>query len=213
MPTFHVYILQHTLGGWSVFVHPGPALPRQKVRKFTESDVAVIREITLSLLRPRKVGFKRFLGHGCGKICRKCAAWAEALVLSGCPWIAVIHDLDEYNETELRTRLEQSLKTVKVRTSVVLIPKKEIEAWLLFDDQAIASAFNERATPRLPGNPESLSDPKKFLEKLVWKTYKKYYVNTIHNAMIARAIRPPKLRNCVSFTPHPGFVSKIQGEL
>lgn len=178
-----------------------------------ESDVAVIREITLSLLRPRKIGFKRRVGHGSGKICRKCAAWAEGLVRSGCPWIAVIHDLDEYDEEELRSRLEQSLKTVKTRTSVVLIPKKEIEAWLLFDDQAIAWAFNEQAIPRLPGNPESLSDPKKFLAQLVWKNYKKHYVNTIHNAMIAHAIRPFKLRGCMSFKPHPSFVSKVQDEL
>ena len=41
--------------------------------------------------------------------------------------------------------------------------KREIEAWLLYDGWAIAAAFRENQRPKLPGNPENISDPKKYL--------------------------------------------------
>ena len=53
-----------------------------------DSDVAVIREITLALLKPHRVGFKRFVGNGCGKLRRKCEAWARNLVQQGCSSIS-----------------------------------------------------------------------------------------------------------------------------
>jgi hypothetical protein len=49
-----------------------------------DSDVAVLRELTLSLLKPSRIGFKHFVGHGCGKLRRKCRAWACNLVRQGC---------------------------------------------------------------------------------------------------------------------------------
>lgn len=175
-----------------------------------DSDVAVVRELTLLLLRPRRIGFKHFTGNGCGKLRRKCRAWTENLVRRGCPWIAVVHDLDVNNERELREELSRAVAAIRVKASVVLIPKREIEAWLLYDAAAIAAAFNERRRPRLPGNPESLPDPKRFLEQLVWKHYGKYYLNTIHNELIAKRIDVSQLRRSGSFTPHPPFVNQVR---
>jgi hypothetical protein len=134
-----------------------------------DSDVAVLSAITLTLLRPYSIGFRKFVGDGCGKLRRKCGAWARILVRQGCPWIAVVHDLDTGNERQLRDQLTASIAPARARVSVVLIPKREIEAWLLYDASAIASAFRERLLPPLPGNPESLQDPKKYLGDLIKK--------------------------------------------
>ncbi len=175
-----------------------------------ESDVAVLREITLSLLRPEKVGFKHFVGRGSGKIRRKCRVWADVLLRSGCKWIAVVHDLDEYDERGLRAQLAKSLKGIKAWAMVILIPKKEIETWLLYDSEAIASTFDLRIRPKLPPNPESLSDPKKYLRDLVWQNYRRDYINTLHNAAIAKGVRPARLASCGSFQPHPVFVSSVR---
>jgi hypothetical protein len=60
-----------------------------------DSDVAVMREVTLTLLKPRVIGFRQFVGDGCGKLRRKCGAWAEILARQGCSWLVVVHDLDE----------------------------------------------------------------------------------------------------------------------
>lgn len=175
-----------------------------------DSDVAVLRELTLTLLKPHKLGFKRFVGDGCGKLRRKCGAWARILVEQGCPFIVLVHDLDLYDEKQLRTMLEGMLSQVGAKAKVVLIPKREIEAWLLYDGQAIAHVFNSPEAPQLPGNPESVSDPKRFLRDLVWKKYRKNYLNTVHNGPIARHIQIARLQQSLSFSPHLTFTQKVR---
>jgi len=176
-----------------------------------DSDVAVLRELTLKLLRPKNVGFKRFVGDGCGKLRRKCAAWARILVQQGCPCVVLVHDLDVYNEKELRATLEEAIHTAYAKAKVVLIPKREIEAWLLYDGLAIARAFKSAEPPHLPGDPESIADPKKHLRDLIWKKYRKEYLNTVHNAPIARHINIGLLRKSASFSPHLAFTQKVRG--
>jgi Domain of unknown function (DUF4276) len=178
-----------------------------------DSDVAVIREITLSLLRPHRFRFKQFVGHGCGKLRRKCAAWARNLVLQGCSWIVVVHDLDVHDENELRNTLTLAVALSGAKETIVLIPKHEIEAWLLYDGRAIAAAFGQSQTPKLPGDPEALSDPKRYLGDLVWRKYRKDYLNTIHNARIAKLLDIRKLKRSASFAPHPEFTAAVKKAL
>jgi hypothetical protein len=175
-----------------------------------DSDVAVIRAVTLSLLRPHAIGFKKFVGNGCGKVRRKCGAWARNLVEQGCSWIVAVHDLDVHDEVTLRAELSEAIATAAAKVSVVLIPKRQIEAWLLYDGTAIAAAFNESRRPPLPGNPESLLDPKKHLRDLVWRRYRKDYLNTVHNAVIAKHIDVSLLRPSSSFAPHVIFTRTVR---
>ena len=172
-----------------------------------DSDVVVIKALTLALIKPKKIGFKRFIGHGCGKLRRKCRAWADNLVRQGCNWVIVAHDLDKFNEAKLRAELNASVAEAGAQATVVLIPRREIEAWLLYDAEAIAQAFNERKRPRLPHDPELLPDPKDYLGKLVSKEYDKEYLNTEHNELIARYVNISRLRRSRSFAPHPRFVA------
>jgi hypothetical protein len=178
-----------------------------------DSDVAVMRELTLAILKPHRIGFKRFVGNGCGKLRRKCGAWAVNLAKQGCPWVAVVHDLDNHAEGELRRELTEAINPARLQASVVLLPKREIESWLLYDAAAIADAFNARKLPRLPGNPESLNDPKRFLGDLVWKQYRKDYLNTVHNELIAHRIDISTLGRSLSFFAYPGFVNAIKRKL
>jgi len=178
-----------------------------------DSDVAVLREITLKLLRPHNIGFSKFVGDGCGKLRRKCGAWARNLVRQGCPWIVVVHDLDMFNERALREQLTAAVSACGARGTVVLIPKRELEAWLLYDARAIATAFHEPQSPKIPGNPESLLDPKKHLRDLVWRKYQKHYVNTIHNAAIARHLNTPLLQRSASFAPHLAFTGRLRTQI
>ncbi len=177
-----------------------------------DSDVAVIREFTLALIRPRKLGFKRFVGDGCGKLRRKCRAWAENLVQQGCLWITIVHDLDVNDERTLRTELECAVAHCG-RTSIVLIPKREIETWLLYDPGAIATAFRQRLHVKVPGNPESLPDPKRYLGDLIWRKYRKEYLNTIHNPLIAKHVDLSLLSASRSFRPHIGFARSVRTTL
>jgi hypothetical protein len=175
-----------------------------------DSDVAVVRQMTLKLLKPHKIGFKRFVGNGCGKLRRKCGAWARYLVQQGCPCLIVVHDLDTCDEAELRPKLMAAICPSGAEVSVVLIPKREIEAWLLYDGAALASAFNESKAPPLPADPEKLTDPKTYLRELVWKKYRKRYLHTLHNEKIAEHIQISLLKPSASFAPHFVFAAKVQ---
>lgn len=178
-----------------------------------DSDVAVIAQLTLALIEPRPMGFKKFVGDGCGKLRRKCGAWASNLVKRGCSWIIVVHDLDRFEEGELRKSLAEAVAPAGAKAYIILIPKHEIEAWLLYDPKAIAEAFNEREEATLPGDPETLVDPKRFLADLIWKQYRKRYMNTLHNAQIAKHIRVGLLSGSSSFAPHVLFMGEMKGKL
>ena len=166
--------------------------------------------MTLKLLKPHKVGFKRFVGNGCGKLRRKCGAWARNLVQQGCSYLILVHDLDTCDEAELRTKLTAAIGPAGAKVSVVLIPKREIEAWLLYDAAALASAFNESKAPPLPADPEKLADPKSHLRELVWKKYRKRYLHTLHNEKIAEHIQMSLLRPSTSFAPQFIFAGKVK---
>jgi hypothetical protein len=178
-----------------------------------DSDVVVIRELTLSLIKPKKIGFKRRVGHGCGKLRRKCRVWADNLVREGCKWIIVAHDLDDYDEAKLHKELSNAIADARAQATVILIPRREIETWLLYDAEAIAKAFNERKKPKLPHNPELLPDPKDYLGKLISKEYDKEYLNTKHNELIANQVNVARLKKSQSFAAHPRFVANIFGQL
>jgi len=170
------------------------------------SDVAVIRHVTAKVVPGKSFSTKHFVGNGCGKLRRKCGAWAHDLCRRGCTHIVVVHDLDTANLHELRGLLEQAVANVRADSTIVLIPVREIEAWLLTDARAIKAVFNLRKEPKLPGNPESLQDPKSALEELVWRTSAKRYVNSIHNPLLAAAAKLQSLEKCRSFAPYPKFL-------
>jgi len=172
------------------------------------SDVAVMRKLTAKVLPESAFSIKHFVGNGCGKLRRKCAAWADALRRRGCSHIVVVHDLDEADETELRLLLERAISSVRVQGSIIVIPVREIEAWLLSDSRAIQRVFNMQREPRVPRNPESVRDPKATLERLVWTAGKKRYVNSIHNERIAGEARLQSLHQCRSFRPYPDFLRR-----
>lgn len=175
-----------------------------------DSDVAVIVELTFRLVKRRNIGTSRFVGHGCGKLRRKCGAWAANLVQRGCHAIIAVHDLDDYDEQSLRNELTKAVRAAKPKLDVVLIPKRELEAWLLYDANAIALVFRNSRRPNLPGDPESVGDPKRFLRELVRRTYRREYLNTVHNAEIAKHIELTKLKKSHSFLPHITFSEKLR---
>ena len=178
-----------------------------------DSDVAVVASFTRRLLRPHPIGFKSFVGNGCGKLRRKCTAWSLNLVQQGCPGIVVVHDLDANDEVRLRDQLTESVLPARPALFVVLIPRREIEAWLLYDSAAIARAFREHVHLPLPGNPEALADPKRHLRDLIRVRYRKTYLHTIHNPAIANHVNIALLRRARSFLPHFRFIADFRTRL
>jgi hypothetical protein len=170
------------------------------------NDVDVLYEFTCKLVGERRFSFKHFVGHGCGKLRRKCSAWAENLLQRGCTEIVVVHDLDENDEGALRKELTRAIENTGCKAYVILIPTHELEAWLLVDAIAIQKVFAMAKLPRLPPRPETVPHPKEKLRDIVWQASRKRYVNTIHNRKIAAASRIAMLSACASFSPYPKFI-------
>ncbi len=175
------------------------------------SDVDVLYELSCKLMPENSFAFKKFVGQGCGKLRKKCTAWAQNLMSRGCSHLVVLHDLDENDEDELRKELSDRVSNVGFSGYVVLIPVREIEAWLLVDATALRTVFRLQRTPTVPRRPETVSRPKEKLRDIVWGAGKKRYVNTIHNRKIAAQLRICRLRKLRSFRPYPRFLDEHMG--
>lgn len=173
------------------------------------SDVEVIRVLIHKIVPTRKFGIKSFVGEGHGRIRGKCFQWAGVLKSRGCSTLILVHDLDEADLAELRRQLDQALRQCAIAKRVVVVPIREIEAWLLSDAAAIQRAMHlETPVPSL-ATPEDVLDPKKKLGEIVRirSGRTRIYLNTVHNAKIAAEVDLANLRRCSSFVPLETFVT------
>ena len=154
------------------------------------SDVEVLK-ILVRQLAGRRLTTSHFVGKGCGPLTRKTPGWCRAFEKKGCSAIALVHDLDNEDPEILRRTLETAISGARARDRAVIIPTRELEAWLLADTSAITRALGLTKSPRVIHHPESLLAPKERLSALVRACSKdrgKRYVNTVHNKVIAEAI-------------------------
>lgn len=171
------------------------------------NDVEVLAEITRKLIPENSFSIAKFVGHGCGKLRKKCGPWARNLASRGCDLLVVLHDLDRAVESQLRSGLEGAVVDSTFKGKLILIPIEELEAWLLADAAALKATFTMSKQPNTPANPELIQSPKEFLRDLVWKSSKKRYVNTVHNRKIAKNLNLDALKNCKTYAAYPKFLS------
>jgi hypothetical protein len=155
-----------------------------------DSDVECAKVLVRKIAENVRIGIKRFVGKGCGKIKRKCNAWAVQLKNRGCSALILIHDLDKSNLDELERIIRISISPCPIKKYIICIPIQELEAWLLSDPNAITRGLRLRKVPRLPGKPEKIDSPKQYLGNIIYKTSggEKVYLNTKHNEMIANEL-------------------------
>ncbi|MFA5041745.1 MAG: DUF4276 family protein, partial [Bdellovibrionales bacterium] len=108
--------------------------------------------------------------------------------------------------------LEEILDNVIIKTRAVVIPVEEIEAWLLSDPSALKKAMRLTKLPKKIHNPETITSPKEYLQKLVRSHSKnkiRVYVNTSDNSQIAKATNINQIQNCCpSFEKFRVFVTE-----
>jgi hypothetical protein len=171
------------------------------------SDVDVFTEIAGKIAK-RDFLVKKFVGKGCGKLKKECKSWAKNLKEQHCTLLVLIHDLDKNEAPYLQKQLMQALSPAPIKDNLIVIPVREIEAWLLSDEDAIRSAMNLRIKVPHIANPESLDNPKEHLGRLVEQKSegRKHYLNTVHNKKIASLLRIENIRRCKSFLPLEQFL-------
>jgi hypothetical protein len=172
-----------------------------------QSDLDCAKILIQKIAGP--VSIKHFLGRGCGKIKRKCNAWAGQLKIRGCAFLIVIHDLDSRRKTELEKEILTALSPSPIAKNLICIPTQELEAWLLSDSNALKKALNLKVLPKNISNPERINSPKETLERIIDSASKgeKYYINTTHNQLISQHISIKAIDSkCPSFRPLHAFV-------
>jgi hypothetical protein len=116
------------------------------------SDVKVIVELIRKIC-PKNYGISQFVGEGCGRIVGKCRAWSEQLKERGCKYLLIIHDSDRKDVKCLEKMLTDGLNASPIDNYVIVIPVREIEAWLLSDENAITTAMHLRKKTEESGQP------------------------------------------------------------
>jgi len=176
-----------------------------------DSDFDSARRLIRRISSNDRIGFHKFIGKGCGKIKRKCHAWATELKRKGCVTLVLIHDSDSNNLIALRQKLQDALAPSPIKKHLICIPVQEFEAWLLSDPEAIRKGLNLRKKPVVKGPPELINSPKEHLALLIHRASdgEKIYLNTEHNVKIAEELSIDKARQlCPSFLPFYDFIQE-----
>lgn len=175
-----------------------------------ESDVDVIK-VFIEKIAGLDFYVERFLGRGCGRIKNKCRIWTQNLKEKGCSVVILVHDLDDNDHDHLQNDIYIRLSPILVKDYFICIPIREIEAWLLADEQAIRRAFHLTGELKRISNPESVVRPKEKLRDLInmKSEGKTVYVNTVHNKKIAKEIDLINLRRCSSFFSFENFIKSL----
>jgi hypothetical protein len=173
-----------------------------------ESDVRTL-DVLIGKIAARPYLIKSFKGDGCGKIVGKCHAWSQNLHEQGCRYLLIVHDLDRARKNELFVRMRDALGASPIKTFALIIPVREIEAWLLADHAAIKKAMKIKGSLSSIANPEAIQNPKEFLGRLIYtkSNHSRRYVNAIDNVKIAAECVPNNLLRCSSFLDLHEFVA------
>ena len=177
-----------------------------------ESDVEVVAVLARKIART-PFTLRAAIGKGCGRLQKKALDWARQLHRQECSRLMLVCDLDENVLADLSARLHQALEGCPIARQVVVIPVREIEAWLLADHDAVSEAFKLRQRVKHQSNTEAIRDPKGRLGDLIAQRSNRrvQYVSTVHNRLIAQHARVERLRRCESFKGFEAFVREHLG--
>lgn len=174
-----------------------------------KSDLEVLDEIFQKYMKYSEYKLKKFIGYGCGKIESKCDSWVQDLIGQGCNYIIVVRDLDDENELELNQRLTKKIDSKASEPWVLVVPVREMEAWLLTGATVLKNVFKLSKIPKIHSNPETYPDPKKVIADIVRKyriNKNVSYSNATHNPLIAQKLSLAQIRKCKSYKVLDKFI-------
>lgn len=175
-----------------------------------KSDADTIKVLIKRLANNERMTIKTKGYSGCGEMLRKGARDLKLFESLGCTHFVVSYDADNHDPQARKDEVIQKVvKPSGINNHVcVVIPVQELEAWLLADIEA-ASAIFKGWQPKPVKNPELISEPKEYLEKLSRQSNKKpRYVHAIHNEKMAWKVDLDKVQQkCKSFHPLMAMVA------
>jgi hypothetical protein len=152
-----------------------------------DSDVQTLKVLVKRLARNESLRVKTKGYGGCGEMLRKGARQLQLFKSLSVKRFVVCYDADGPDpEPKRQLVLEKIVKPSGLNTGwCVVVPVQELEAWILADIECAVNVFPSWE-PSPIGNPEKITEPKEFVEKLSRDSKKRpRYSHAIHNEKMA----------------------------
>jgi hypothetical protein len=180
-----------------------------------ESDAemlsVIIRRIAKENVSIDAVGF-----GGGGDLLKHGAKRLKLMHRNGRRRFVICHDADEldcaarYAEIEAKIVKESGVNA----TICVLIPREEIESWILADLAAVSNVLKSFRPQNVFAQPEHIQKPKERLEKLCRVATTPRYTHAVHNPKVAKFLNREMVeRKCPSFLPLRMVVEKNESSV
>ncbi len=141
---------------------------------------------------------------------RKGASQLRLFQNLGCTRFIVCHDADGPDPIPNRERVKNRIINPSGirRDYCIVIPVQELEAWILADIECATNIFSSWM-PAAIRNPEAISRPKEYLEKLSRTCRQRpRYIHAVHNEQMAKHLDLKKVsRKCPAFRDLEEFVA------
>lgn len=178
-----------------------------------DSDADFLR-CMIRRLAGRPVPVKKHAFHGGAKLLKDGAQKLRLMHSLGASRFVICHDADG---VDVETRRVEVIEKVRSKVSFngtfcILIPKQELEAWILADLDAVSKVISSfRPRDKFP-HPENVDDPKEKLEKLCSSGCRPLYSHAVHNAKVAEYLDLGIVLNkCPSFEPLDALIRRSEG--
>lgn len=170
----------------------------------SDADGRVVQEIVKRLVASERLSVRiRVKGYGgCDKMCSKAARDLRALSREGTTKFVICHDADQNDAAAIVNKVRSLIvepSGVLIEKCCIAVPIQEIEAWLIADEVAIRKTIPSFQFDGHP-NPESIAQPKEYLETASHTRSRPKYIPSIHNPVVASHLRLEHVqRKCRSF--------------
>jgi hypothetical protein len=176
-----------------------------------ESNVATLKVLVRRLAGDESLPVKGKGYGGAGEMLREGARQLRLFQnLHHCVRFIVCHDADGTDPSPKRRLVtERIIKPSGIRKGCcVVVPVQELEAWILADIECAHNIFKSW-TPSAIKNPEGISSPKEYLERLSRDSKQRpRYSHATHNEKMAKYLDLSKVREkCPAFGMLMDFVA------
>lgn len=175
-----------------------------------DSDAQTLKVLVRRLANDDHLPIKCKSFSGYGEMLRKGRRCIDVLERLGCTHAVVCCDADGPDGASRRREItEKIVATTRLAAKCgIVVAVQELEAWILADISAVRHLFSSWCPEALSGEPERVSSPKEYLEKLSRQQNKRpIYAHATHNPQVAKYLDLDVLyRRCPSFRPLKAFV-------
>jgi hypothetical protein len=181
-----------------------------------KSDVDTLKILIRRIANNDTVSIKAKGYSSCGEMLKKGARQLHLFKALGCKKFIICYDSDRDCPKKRKQEIvDKVISKVGFKgVFCALVPIQEIESWILADLKAVSKIITSWNPTEEINHPETVKDPKEYLEKLSRQQQRPRYSHATHNPIIARHLDIAKVSmKCSSFRPLIDIVKDSKGNI